>query len=255
MRNCLALSFTLLTGLLYAQPPQQIPYNLYNSFTLNGQVPVLHWYIDNSQPNQNPSFYSQNEINSYILKVAKREVNYYGNTDTWLYQALTAFPIQGKTVGIIGSVEPWYESVILAFGGKPVTIEYNKILTDDPRLTLLTAAEYEKDPIQFDVVLSISSTEHDGLGRYGDPINPTADLEFMAKIKNQMLKPGGHLILAVPVGRDCLVWNAHRIYGPRRLSLLLDGWQTIDTFGFDPLLFNLNLGDQSYQPVFLLMPS
>lgn len=49
--------------------------------------------------------------------------------------------------------------------------------------------------------------------RYGDPLNPNADLEMMeALLKNHMC-PGGLLLLAVPVGKDTLVFNAHRVYG------------------------------------------
>ena len=48
-----------------------------------------------------------------------------------------------------------------------------------------------------------------------------------------LVKPNGFLILGVPVARDAVVWNAHRLYGRVRLPLLLRGW-TIDAFvGFD----------------------
>ena len=45
------------------------------------------------------------------------------------------------------------------------------------------------------------------------------------------IKKGGHLFLQVPIGRDCVAWNAHQIYGEMRLPLLLQGWQVIDTKG------------------------
>lgn len=57
-------------------------------------------------------------------------------------------------------------------------------------------------------------------GRYGDPLNPDADLEAMARVRS-ILKPGGLLLLTVPVGPDVLVFNLHRRYGPARLPLLL----------------------------------
>ncbi len=249
-----------LTDGIYAEPPRQIPENLHTQFTLDGKIPVQQWFIDNTCSDNTPRFYSWTTIDAYIERIKNKQPNYYGNTDLWLYQAFEAYSIQGKTVAIIGSVEPWYESVVLAFGGKPLTIEYNRIITDDSRLTLMTADEYENNPIQCDIVLSISSTEHDGLGRYGDPINPSGDFEFMDKVKNQMLKPGGYLILAVPCGSDCLVWNAHRIYGSHRLPLLLQGWDIVDSFGIDSFeansrLFCSSLGDTGFQPVFLLQPN
>jgi len=57
-------------------------------------------------------------------------------------------------------------------------------------------------------------------GRYGDPLNPDADLQAMARVRS-ILKPGGLLLLTVPVGPDVLVFNLHRRYGPARLPLLL----------------------------------
>jgi len=60
--------------------------------------------------------------------------------------------------------------------------------------------------------------------------------------------------LAVPVGKDCLYWNAHRVYGHLRLPLLLNGWNTIDTFCFTETELFGDLGKYWYQPVFYLTP-
>jgi hypothetical protein len=237
-----------------AEPARQIPKELRAEFTLDGRIPVAEWYWDSSYSSEEPRFYTKTVIDECIGRIQRGETNQYGPTDTWLYEALKIHPIEGKTVAIIGSVEPWYESVVLAYGGKPITIEYNQITTDDSRLTILTAEEYNKKPFKVDVVLSISSTEHDGLGRYGDPINPSGDLEFMSMVKRVMLKDSGMLILAVPVGRDCLTWNAHRIYGVLRLPMLLQGWRVVDLFGWIPEAFSLPLTYFSYQPVLCLKP-
>jgi SAM-dependent methyltransferase len=62
--------------------------------------------------------------------------------------------------------------------------------------------------------------EHVGLGRYGDPIDPTGDLKAMAEL-NRVLAPGGNLLFVVPIGQAKLMFNAHRIYSYRMI---------IDTF-------------------------
>lgn len=64
-----------------------------------------------------------------------------------------------------------------------------------------------------DSISSLHAAEHFGLGRYGDPIAPTAHLEFMASLV-RVLKPGGRLYFAVPVGRERLEFNAHRVLSP-----------------------------------------
>jgi hypothetical protein len=64
----------------------------------------------------------------------------------------------------------------------------------------------------FDVGFSISSFEHDGLGMYGDPLDPDGDLKAMRKM-TERIKPGGLLFVAVPTGRDKLLFNNASIYG------------------------------------------
>lgn len=238
----------------FAEPPREIPGELVNAFTMHGTVPVIHLYFNDSYPPSQPAFYSRAAIDAYMEMVIRKSVNYYGETDAWLYQMLERYPIYGKEVAIIGSVLPWYESIILAYGGRPTTIEYNKITTDDSRIAVLTVDEYNQNPKKFDILLSISSIEHDGLGRYGDPLNPNGDLEFMAMAKQKFLKEDGRMILAVPMGKDCLAWNAHRIYGPRRFPLLIQEWNVIDSIGFSEAGFHRVLGEYWYQPVFYLAP-
>jgi hypothetical protein len=40
----------------------------------------------------------------------------------------------------------------------------------------------------------------------------------------------------VPLGLDKVVFNAHRIYGRVRLPLLINGWNLVDSFGFEEKL-------------------
>ena len=44
------------------------------------------------------------------------------------------------------------------------------------------------------------TVEHIGLGRYGDPLDPSGDSKAIAELK-RVLAPGGSLIFVVPVGR------------------------------------------------------
>jgi len=74
----------------------------------------------------------------------------------------------------------------------------------------------------FDFAISFSSVEHSGLGRYGDPVDPFADLTEVQKIKC-LLKSKGILYLGLPVGRDVVGINCHRIYGRWRLPLIFSG--------------------------------
>ena len=238
---------------LTAAAPETIPEELFDVYTLNGQVPVIPWYFNDTDPTPTVYKYEQIENNRRYAKTGG--TFYYGKTDTWLYAALDKYShqIKGKDVAIMGSTTPVYEGIVLAWEGSPITIEYNSIISEHPLVKALTVDEYEKKPFLFDAILSISSYEHDGLGRYGDPLNPIGDLLAMAKTK-KMLKKGGLLFLAVPIAQDCLIWNAHRTYGRLRFPLLIEGWEIIDTFGFSMEDFSLSY-HVIHQPVFVLRPA
>lgn len=177
-----------------------------------------------------------------MRRVRERQQFYYGATDGLLFDAFARHPLATKHVLIVGSTFPWYEAMCLAFDAAScTTIDYNQIRYAHPGLNTYTVAEFARaDPAttrkHFDAILSISSFEHDGLGRYGDPLAPDADLEAMRTLKQYVNSPcppktePTKVFLVVPVGPDTLVWNAQRIYGPLRLPLLLAEWQVVDTY-------------------------
>ncbi|MCH9617827.1 MAG: hypothetical protein SP4CHLAM5_11130 [Chlamydiia bacterium] len=240
--------------LLSATPPKNIPSELYNQFTENGAIPVLKWYWDDSYSPDTPKLWSEDVINSNIASILKGGLGHYPLTDPYVYEAFTKYRelIEGKRIAIIGSLEPWYECVVLAYNAHPVTIEYNTISCTDPRFEIYTVEEFEKNRQTFDIILSISSIEHDGLGRYGDPIDPYGDLKAMANMKS-MLNPGGLLFLAVPTCGDSITFNAHRTYGHIRQPMLFKGWKVVDSFGFKPSDLNKNPKTHfGHQPVFVL---
>jgi hypothetical protein len=238
-----------------AEPPREIPPELYDAFVMDGAMAVTYRYSDDSYSPAEPRVYTKDRIAAYIEQAQRREPDAYGVTDEYLFQAFDEFSerIEGKDVAVMGSTRPWYEAIVLAYGGRPTTIEYNTLVSEDPRLTVLTVEEYEANPTQFDVVLSISSYEHDGLGRYGDPVNPDGDLQAMQKTL-AMLREGGLLFVAVPVGRDTVVWNAHRVYGKARLPRFFEGWEVVESYGFEPSHLDRKADIHYYQPVFVLAP-
>lgn len=77
----------------------------------------------------------------------------------------------------------------------------------------------------FDLVINCSTIEHVGLaGRYGvTQNNPDGDLEAIAHLR-EIMKPGGTMLLTIPVGRDAVFAPFHRVYGAQRLPRLLKGY-------------------------------
>jgi hypothetical protein len=80
---------------------------------------------------------------------------------------------------------------------------------------------------RFDVIINISTIEHVGLGRYGDPFDPDADIRAMLRLRNWLRLFGRH-ILTLPVGVDAVIGHYHRVYGDMRLWQLLDGWAILE---------------------------
>ena len=78
---------------------------------------------------------------------------------------------------------------------------------------------------KFDIVINCSAIEHVGIaGRYGvTEERAEGDLAAMARLR-VLMKPGGLMLLTVPVGSDAVFAPWHRVYGPERLPRLLEGF-------------------------------
>lgn len=79
-----------------------------------------------------------------------------------------------------------------------------------------------------DLVINCSTIEHVGLsGRYGVAEDrQDGDLEAMARLQ-QLLKPGGTMLLTIPMGRDAVFAPMTRVYGAERLPQLLAGFKIV----------------------------
>jgi len=115
-------------------------------------------------------------------------------------------------------------------------MEYRQLSIEHARVNVVTPFQYasrflNRTAESFDSVVSYSSIEHTGLGRYGDPLMPHGDMEAVAQIWCSV-KPGGHLFLAVPMSRSrkqcTFQWNAHRIYSYFRLQHLTANFKVLD---------------------------
>lgn len=141
---------------------------------------------------------------------------------------------QGSRLLVIGSEHPWLEATCLLLGAKDVvTLEYGAIVSTHPKIHTMTPLDFRAQYIngtlgQFDTVVSFSSLEHSGLGRYGDALNPWGDLLAVARAWC-VAKPGGALALGLPTGIDYVSWNAHRVYGKVRWPLITANWIQVDS--------------------------
>jgi hypothetical protein len=118
----------------------------------------------------------------------------------------------------IGSRMDGFITHLLVF--MPVTVIDIRPLTSN-----LRGLDFQQDDaselrgIASDSVDSISTlnvAEHFGLGRYTDPVDPMACFKFM-KTLQRVVAPGGRLYFSVPVGRERVEFNAHRVFAPQTI--------------------------------------
>jgi len=147
--------------------------------------------------------------------------------EAWSQMAVMRGYITGKKVLVIGSETFWVELLCTLAGAAEVTtVEYRPIHWSEPptsNLKTLTwdafIGDLDAHTERYDLILSYSSIEHSGLGRYGDRITPLGDL-FTFMLMAKAMKPTGMCTAAVPTGQDLTHFNAHRIYGEQRVRAL-----------------------------------
>jgi hypothetical protein len=246
-------------------PARYIPGELHSEYTMNNSIHVFDWYCDNrfsETLNWTPEFINRyiqrftphNIVHNFEINMPYPEGEPYINGSLFNLNAIIKYRahIQNKDVAVIGSLTPWLEAIIINMGAKSVTtVEYNKPKSTDIIKTV-TYDDFVISNEKYDAIFSYSSIEHAGLGRYGDPLKPNGDIETMQHIHNK-LNFNGLALIGIPIGKDSIVWNAHRIYGPIRLTKLFSNFKELDWVGYDKSYLDIcpleNIGPQ---PVIVL---
>lgn len=247
--------------------PRDMPDNMIDAYTLNRQIPVYHYFC-NEGDYAGPQVDWTDDIIQYWINLFSLENIRSGVTNGKTYIGageyhLEAFEkymdvIKNKKVAVIGSSNPWIEAILVNCGAKEVvTVEYIVPICNHDIIKTISYTDFCNSSEKYDAVVSYSSIEHSGLGRYGDPLNPNGDIETMEQIYKS-LNDGGLCFLGIPVGKDYLVWNAHRIYGEKRLKLMyLDKFKEIEWIGMDKNFIHTcpqPIGEPSWreQPIIIL---
>lgn len=227
-----------------------IPNDLLDLYTLNGKIPVYDSYFEEN--NKNKIVWSDKLIKDIQEKYTKENIlnNKHQYLERWkhggepypdhriggacllLQRSFNKYPISSKNVAVIGSTTPWIECICMNnLVNEITTVEYNIPQCGDSRIKMMDYYnDFQNCNTKFDCIISYSSIEHSGLGRYGDILDPEGDFKTMNDIYNN-LKDDGLLYLGIPVGPEALCWNANRVYGEIRLPLLLEKFEILEWFG------------------------
>lgn len=216
-------------------PLSEIPIDMLANFTYNHKVPIIPYVMLLDQPYLGSTSLSptwgEDMVNDWAFQCAKGmlEGNYGKQETSFLLQGLLQVPnLSTSSVLVIGSENPWVEACVLSAGVPNITtLEYGKIDSRHPQVRTVTPYEirdrYAEFFQSFDVIVTFSSVEHAGLGRYGDQLNPWGDRQAVARAWCAT-KPGGYLVIGVPYGTDSIEYNAHRIYGSIMYPHLVANW-------------------------------
>ncbi len=208
---------------------------LRREFTMDDKIPLIDMYISEKYLNNDKHVlnWTKDLINKQTRLARKGALwgTYRYVVTNLVLEALNhTGNIYNGRVLVIGSEQPWVEASILSLGAREVvTLEYAKIKCTHPKIKTMVPAEFREYFLNrtlepFDAVVTYSSVEHSGLGRYGDALNPWADIITIAQAWC-VTKPRGTLTIGVPTGTDQLFFNAHRRYGQIRYPYLTTNWK------------------------------
>jgi Caenorhabditis protein of unknown function, DUF268 len=158
---------------------------------------------------------------------------YRSSATNYVRDILKTADVPGKSILVIGSSAPWVEAILLVHGAEKVTtLEYGELISEHPQIVTMTPDVFRKKYQEgtlgmFDGVVTHSSLEHSGLGRYGDAVNPWGDILAIARAWC-VTKSGGWMYLGLPSRHgDGTYSNWHRFYARIRWPLVTANWVAV----------------------------
>lgn len=208
----------------------------YSSICENYGIPDIEWIREDAKTyeklNTRDSFKIDNRNNFYISRdkfESAGTVNSYFWQDLWAAKKI--FLNKPQEHFDIGSRVDGFIAHLLSFGTKVNLIDIRALNVDIENLKFTCSDATNLDEIDDNSIESLSalcSLEHFGLGRYGDPIDPEACFKCFEAI-NKKVKPDGNIYIAVPIGKEHIEFNAHRVFYP---STIVDNFRDCELLEF-----------------------
>lgn len=170
-----------------------------------------------AQMNKRPNFGIKEE---YLWPVIGDKYVPAGTVNNYFWQDLWAARLVAKS-GVkhhfdIGSRLDGFIAHLLASGVDVTMIDVRQFPEEVECLHTIVDDATSLSQIADNSIESFSalcSLEHFGLGRYGDPIDSEACFKCFDNIQRK-LKSGGKLYISLPIGKERLEFNAHRVFYP-----------------------------------------
>ncbi len=159
---------------------------------------------------------------------------HYFHQDLWAAKRVfqsrekTHYDIGSSIAGFVAHISVFCSVKVIDIRPQTSKIENVEFVLGD--LTNLNLAD--------DSLASLSclhAAEHVGLGRYGDQIDPLGTQKAVSELQ-RVLARKGNLYFSVPVGKEKICFNAHRVFSPKTIieyfnELVLQSCAIIDDSG------------------------
>lgn len=130
----------------------------------------------------------------------------------------------------IGSRLDGFIAHLLSFRESVTMIDIRPLSNPIAGIKFIQADATNLDGIEDNSLESLSalcSLEHFGLGRYGDPIDPEACFKAFEAIQKKV-SSRGYIYISVPVGKEHLEFNAHRVFYARTIVEAFDRMELVE---------------------------
>lgn len=171
--------------------------------------------LEYKKMNVRPNFDIQKQ---YMWPVITEKYAYAGGITNYFFQDLWAAKLiiksKVKAHFDIGSRLDGFIAHLLAADINVTMIDIREFPGEVEHLNTIVDDATSLQQIQDESIESMSalcSLEHFGLGRYGDAIDPEACFKCFDNIQRK-LKVGGRLYISVPIGKERVEFNAHRVF-------------------------------------------
>jgi SAM-dependent methyltransferase len=132
----------------------------------------------------------------------------------------------GSSAKLLSAISPFFP--VVAVDIRPISVGLHHL---EALCGSLVELPFRDNSLEF--VMSLCVVEHIGLGRYGDTLDPLGLEKALTELR-RVIRPGGRLVLSVPVGPSCLAFNAHRIFTRQEFLDLLPGFHVEEEIFCDP---------------------
>ncbi|NJR68702.1 MAG: DUF268 domain-containing protein [Synechococcales cyanobacterium CRU_2_2] len=150
----------------------------------------------------------------------------YFYQDAWAFEQIVAVKptyhidvgSQNKFVALLSKVFP-----LTMVDIRPLSLPLDTIKFVEGSILDLPFADSSVESLS-----SLCVVEHIGLGRYGDPLDPSGTEKAVAELK-RVIKPDGHLYISLPLDdSNKIYFNAHRAFKEEYILKLFSGFELIE---------------------------